>query len=210
MKNSQVLLASAFMMANVAHAQIQPVAIPYLHVRTAADTYVPLTADRAAALPKIVTSQPCVRYNNFWCLKGTHWDGEISAGEQHLAVFSSPVYAARAFAIVITKYYTAYKLKTPHAILSRFILSPACATDRTSAICQDMWARVSQYSASLSDAMGIAADDDCALLRADGSLNAARARLLFRAIAHQESGTTLQINDALIDAGVKAAGMVMR
>ncbi len=209
MKSKSLALVFLWTSSSVAQAQIQPVAIPYLQVRVSADTYVALTPDHAAMLPKTIISQPCVRYNNFWCLKGLHWNGQTGVGEQHLAVFATPVYAARAFAIMIKKYYMVYNLKTPRTILGRFILSPVCTTEHTSPVCRDMWARVSKYSTDLSAAMGIADDEDCTLLRADGSFNAARARVLFKALAHQESGITLQVSDALIDEGIKAAGISM-
>lgn len=195
--------------AHGSHAQIPPAAIPYLQVRTAGDIYIPLTAIHAVQLPKVITSQPCVRYNNFWCLKGTQWDGQIKVGEQHLAIFSTPVYSARAFAVMIKKYYRVYKLKTPRTMLSRFILSPSCAAQKSLSVCKDMWARVDKYSVDLAGAMGIAVDEDCGIMRPDGSFVATRARILFRALAHQESGITLQVNDALVDEGIKASGIAV-
>ena len=160
-----------------------------------------------AALPDAVTRQPCYKYNNYWCLKGTKWEGQDQVGEQRLAVFQDPVYAARAVAITLHAYRFKYNLRTPREVMSRYILSPDCLkSGPNTAKCTHMWGLVDKYAHRIASALGISPNEPMKIFPSKTTVNLERARVLFREMAHIEIGQTLRVTDELIDMGLERAG----
>ena len=159
------------------------------------------------ALPDAVTRQPCYQYNNYWCLKGTQWEGQAKVGEQRLAVFQDPVYAARAIAITLHAYRFKHNLRTPREIMTRYILSPACREKgRKTDKCSTMWGLVDKYAHRIATALGIGPDEPVKVFPSKTTVDRQRARTLFREMAHIEIGQTLRVTDELIDQGLERAG----
>lgn len=177
---------------------------PHLLVRQSDGGYGQADLDK---LPAAVTQQPCYRYNNYWCLKGTKWEGQARVGEQKLAVFQDPADAARALAITLHAYRFKYGLRTPKEIMSRFILSPNCREGgRDASGCGSMWGLVDKYAARIAKAMGISPNEPLGVFKSKTTVDKERARILFREMAHIEIGQTLRVSDELIDQGLKRAG----
>lgn len=185
-------------------ASLQPTRTPPLLMRTGDGSYV--KAD-VAALPKTVVEQPCYQYNNYWCLKGTQWEGQEKVGRQRLAVFQDPVYAARAVAITIHAYRFKHNLRTPREIMTRYILSPDCRESGPgTAKCTHMWGLVDKYAHRIGAALGIGPNEPMKIFPSRTTVNLERARALFREMAHIEIGQTLRVPDELIDKGLERAG----
>lgn len=197
-------LALALMAAAPAPA-FEAAVDPGLLVRQKDGSYAP------GALPAATTAQPCVRYKNYWCLKGVGWEGKVGTGEQNLIIFADAPSAARAFAITMRTYQFRHGLKTPRAVMSRFILSPGCLTGgRAAAGCAGGWALVDRYANQIGKALGIGADDPIGLFADRQMIDAKKARILFREVAHIEIGISVQVTDALIDEGLRRAGLTAR
>lgn len=185
-------------------ASLQPTDAPPLLMRARDGNYV--KAD-LAALPPTVVEQPCYQYNNYWCLKGTRWEGQAKVGEQRLAVFHDPIYAARAVAITIHAYRFKHNLRTPREIMTRYILSPDCRKNGPgTAKCSSMWGLVDKYAHRIGAALGIGPNDPLQVFTSRNTVNVERARALFREMAHIEIGQTLRVPDELIDKGLERAG----
>lgn len=185
-------------------ASLQPTSAPPLLMRTRDGSYV--KADETA-LPKAVVEQPCYQYNNYWCLKGTRWEGQEKVGEQRLAVFHDPIYAARAVAITIHAYRFKHNLRTPREIMTRYILSPDCRKNGPSGEkCTRMWELVDKYAHRIGAALGIGPNEPLKVFTSQNTVNLERARTLFREMAHIEIGQTLRVPDELIDKGLERAG----
>ena len=123
---------------------------PALLVRQPDGAYAPAPL---VGLPGTVAEQPCLKYNNFWCLKGTQWRGQTKVGTHRLAVFADPADAARAFAITLQAYRFKHGLSTPTQIMSRFILNPGCLKGgRSKAGCASMWKLVDRHAGRLAGA----------------------------------------------------------
>lgn len=160
-----------------------------------------------AALPDAVTRQPCYQYNNYWCLKGTQWEGQAKVGEQRLAVFHDPVYAARAVAITMHAYRFKHNLRTPREVMTRYILSPDCREQGAKGPkCSHMWSLVDKYAHRIASALGIGPNEPMRIFPSQTTVNLERARVLFREMAHIEIGQTLRVTDDLIDKGLERAG----
>lgn len=185
-------------------ASLQLTSTPPLLMRTRDGSYV--KADEAA-LPKAVVEQPCYQYNNYWCLKGTRWEGQEKVGEQRLAVFHDPIYAARAVAITIHAYRFKHNLRTPREIMTRYILSPDCRKNGPNGEkCTRMWGLVDKYAHRIGAALGIGPNEPLKVFTSQNTVNLDRARTLFREMAHIEIGQTLRVPDELIDKGLERAG----
>lgn len=185
-------------------ASLQPTSAPPLLMRTADGRYVKA---ELASLPKSVVEQPCYEYNNYWCLKGTRWEGQEKVGRQRLAVFQDPVYAARAVAITIHAYRFKHNLRTPREIMTRYILSPDCRQNGPgTAKCTHMWGLVDKYAHRIGAALGIGPNEPMKIFSSRTTVNLERARTLFREMAHIEIGQTLRVPDELIDKGLERAG----
>lgn len=162
---------------------------------------------RLADQPRVVKGQACVRYNNYWCLKGTKWEGQIRVGEQRLAVFADPLDAARAYAITMKVYRFKHGLKSPRDVVARFIMNPRCLKAGAKAKgCAHMWSLVDKYSRRIAAALDIKPTDDMAIFKDHNTVDIKRARILFRETAHIEIGTTLRIKDTVVEEGIKRAG----
>jgi hypothetical protein len=195
-RTAQVLLAVPLLLA------ASPVPVDPLLVRQADGTYAP------GPIPAATRAQACFRYNNYWCLKGIGWEGKTGIGEQNLVVFSDPAWSARAFAITMRTYQFRHKLLTPRQVMSRFILSPAClGGGRTTAGCEDGWRLVDRYARQIAAALAIGPDDAIGLFKSRYVINADKAHKMFRTIAHIEIGISVQVTDALIDEGLRLAGI---
>ena len=191
--------------AELRPASLPPVSTPPLLMRAADGSYV--KAD-LASLPKAVVEQPCYEYNNYWCLKGTKWEGQEKVGRQRLAVFQDPVYAARAVAITIHAYRFKHNLRTPREIMTRYILSPDCREKGpATAKCTHMWGLVDKYAHRIATALGIGPNEPMKIFPSQTTVNLERARTLFREMAHIEIGQTLRVPDELIDKGLERAGL---
>lgn len=185
-------------------ASLHPTSAPPLLMRTADGRYVKA---ELASLPKSVVEQPCYEYNNYWCLKGTRWEGQEKVGRQRLAVFQDPVYAARAVAITIHAYRFKHNLRTPREIMTRYILSPDCRQNGPgTAKCTHMWGLVDKYAQRIGAALGIGPNEPMKIFSSHTTVNLERARTLFREMAHIEIGQTLRVPDELIDKGLERAG----
>ena len=185
-------------------ASLQPTSTPPLLMRAGDGSYV--KAD-VSSLPKAVVEQPCYQYNNYWCLKGTRWEGQEKVGEQRLAVFHDPIYAARAVAITIHAYRFKHNLRTPREVMTRYILSPDCRKNGPStAKCSSMWGLVDKYANRIGAALGIGPNEPMKVFTSQSTVNLQRARTLFREMAHIEIGQTLRVPDELIDKGLERAG----
>jgi len=161
-----------------------------------------------ASLPKVVVEQPCYQYNNYWCLKGTQWEGQEKVGRQRLAVFQDPIYAARAIAITMHAYRFKHNLRTPREIMTRYILSPDCRKSGPgTAKCTHMWGLVDKYAQRIGAALGIGPNEPMKIFPSQSTVNLERARTLFREMAHIEIGQTLRVPDELIDKGLERAGL---
>lgn len=191
------LAASLLLALPGAAAAAEPV-----HVRQADGRYA------AGPVPEVTRSQPCFRYNNFWCLKGIGWEGKTGIGEQNLVMFSEPAWGARAFAITMRTYQFRHRLLTPRQVMSRFILSPGCAAgSAATAGCADGWRLVDRYARQIGAALGIGADEAIGLFKSREVIDADKAHKLFRTVAHIEIGISVQVTDALIDEGLRRAGI---
>lgn len=201
-------LASATAPASPAEAKLaslQPTSTPPLLMRSGDGSYV--KAD-VASLPKVVVEQPCYQYNNYWCLKGTQWEGQEKVGRQRLAVFQDPIYAARAIAITMHAYRFKHNLRTPREIMTRYILSPDCRESGPgTAKCTHMWGLVDKYAQRIGAALGIGPNEPMKIFPSQSTVNLERARTLFREMAHIEIGQTLRVPDELIDKGLERAGL---
>lgn len=186
-------------------ASLQPTSTPPLLMRSGDGSYV--KAD-VASLPKVVVEQPCYQYNNYWCLKGTQWEGQEKVGRQRLAVFQDPIYAARAIAITMHAYRFKHNLRTPREIMTRYILSPDCRESGPgTAKCTHMWGLVDKYAQRIGAALGIGPNEPMKIFPSQSTVNLDRARTLFREMAHIEIGQTLRVPDELIDKGLERAGL---
>lgn len=191
--------------AEAGSASLQPASTPSLLMRTSDGSYV--KAD-VAELPKAVVEQPCYQYNNYWCLKGTKWEGQEKVGRQRLAVFQDPIYSARAVAITIHAYRFKHNLRTPREIMTRYILSPDCRESGPgTAKCSHMWGLVDKYAKRIGTALGIGPNEPMRIFPSKTTVNFERARTLFREMAHIEIGQTLRVPDELIDKGLERAGL---
>jgi hypothetical protein len=178
---------------------------PALLVRQPNGAYAPAPL---VGLPGTVAEQPCLKYNNFWCLKGTQWRGQTKVGTHRLAVFADPADAARAFAITLQAYRFKHGLSTPTQIMSRFILNPGCLKGgRSKAGCASMWKLVDRHAGRLAGALGIGPHEDTGVFVDRTRVNIERARILFREVAHIEIGTTLRVRDSVTDEGLTRAGI---
>lgn len=202
------IAASEAASAAVSEAQTadwtQKVSTPPLLMRASDGSYV--KAD-VSSLPAAVVDQPCYKYNNYWCLKGTKWEGQEKVGNQRLAVFNDPAYAARAVAITIHAYRFKHNLRTPREIMTRYILSPDCREQGPgTAKCTHMWGLVDKYAHRIATALGIGPNEPMKIFPSQTTVNLERARTLFREMAHIEIGQTLRVPDELIDRGLELAG----
>ncbi|MBV1706979.1 MAG: hypothetical protein KGQ37_07205 [Hyphomicrobiales bacterium] len=62
----------------------------------------------------------CVRLNNYWCIKGRAWAGEIGHDRDGHAAFASPLAGAVAAAQLLRRYYLDFHRKSAFAIVSHW------------------------------------------------------------------------------------------
>jgi hypothetical protein len=199
-----LLLALNVSIAAAAHAS--PLAA-HVDVRiTGSQTYRPLADGEWQRLPHVVTSQPCVRYANPWCLTGTQWRGQTGVGEKRLAIFTSPVDAARAATLTLRAYALRHNRRSALAIMARFQLSPRClAGEHAAPDCPAAWQRMRGNARRLADAMELPVDADLQLFKADGRADLPRLTRALQAFAHIEIGETLRVHESTVRAGIVAA-----
>ncbi|MGB0843896.1 MAG: hypothetical protein ACPGVN_04045 [Alphaproteobacteria bacterium] len=71
----------------------------------------------------------CLPKYNYWCLKtpgSTEWKGQTGEDLASHAIFSHPIYSARAFTRVMRTYHFKHKLRTAREILSRYAPTSDC------------------------------------------------------------------------------------
>jgi hypothetical protein len=73
-----------------------------------------LLGDNVSAIPR------CVKLNNYWCVKRAGWAGEIAADAEGHVAFASASEGAIVAAMLLRRYYVSYRLRSAHAILSRW------------------------------------------------------------------------------------------
>ena len=62
----------------------------------------------------------CVRLNNYWCVKGTGWNGMLAADAEGHAAFASAEEGAAVAALLLRRYYMSYSRRSAQAIVSRW------------------------------------------------------------------------------------------
>ena len=80
----------------------------------------------------------CLPKYNYWCLKtpgSSNWKGQVSKDLAGHAIFSHPIYSARAFARVMRTYNQKHKLRSAREIISRYAPSSDCIGSK--AYCPD-------------------------------------------------------------------------
>ncbi len=103
--------------------QFLPAARSVSNWRAQAGAHLDLQPERAQALAsgaeeKGVTR--CVRLNNYWCVKGTGWNGMLAADAEGHVAFASAQEGAAVAAMLLRRYYMAYSRRSAQAIVSRW------------------------------------------------------------------------------------------
>jgi hypothetical protein len=62
----------------------------------------------------------CVKLNNYWCIKGKGWDGQISSDAEGHAAFATAADGTRAAAILLRRYYMEFGRLSSLNIVSRW------------------------------------------------------------------------------------------
>jgi len=103
--------------------QFLPAARSVSNWRAQAGGNLDLAPERAQALAsgaqeKGVTR--CVRLNNYWCVKGTGWNGMLAADAEGHVAFASAEEGAAVAALLLRRYYLSYSRRSAQAIVSRW------------------------------------------------------------------------------------------
>lgn len=179
---------------------------PHLLIRQRGGHYAPGSLSR---LPRSEANQVCLAYNNYWCLKGTRWEGQVRVGKQRLAVFDNGTQAARAVALTLQAYRFKHGLRTPRQVMTRYVLSAECRKGgRAAPGCETMWQKVDRYAARIGQALGIRPDDPMGVFKARNVVDRQRAHTLFREMAHIEVGDSVRVREEVLDEGLRRAGIV--
>ncbi len=62
----------------------------------------------------------CVKLNNYWCIKGTGWNGMIAADPEGHAAFASAPEGAAVAALLLRRYYLEFSRRSAQAVVSRW------------------------------------------------------------------------------------------
>ena len=103
--------------------QFLPAARSVSNWRAQAGGNLDLAPERAQALASGVHEKGvtrCVRLNNYWCVKGTGWNGMLAADAEGHAAFASAQEGAAVAALLLRRYYMAYSRRSAQAIVSRW------------------------------------------------------------------------------------------
>ena len=103
--------------------QFLPAARSVSNWRAQAGGNLDLAPERAQALASGVEERGvtrCVRLNNYWCVKGTGWNGMLAADAEGHAAFASAEEGAAVAALLLRRYYMAYSRRSAQAIVSRW------------------------------------------------------------------------------------------
>ena len=103
--------------------QFLPAARSVSNWRAQAGGNLDLPPERAQALASGVEEKGvtrCVRLNNYWCVKGTGWNGMLAADAEGHAAFASAEEGAAVAALLLRRYYMAYSRRSAQAIVSRW------------------------------------------------------------------------------------------
>ena len=103
--------------------QFLPAARSVSNWRAQAGGNLDLAPERAQALAsgaqeKGVTR--CVRLNNYWCVKGTGWNGMLAADAEGHVAFASAEEGAAVAALLLRRYYLSHSRRSAQAIVSRW------------------------------------------------------------------------------------------
>ena len=69
----------------------------------------------------------CVKLNNYWCIKGAGWNGEIASDPDGHVAFASAEEGAAVAALLLRRYYIDFKRHTAREIASRWAPSQCAA-----------------------------------------------------------------------------------
>ena len=103
--------------------QFLPAARSVSNWRAQAGGNLDLAPERAQALASGVHEKGvtrCVRLNNYWCVKGTGWNGMLAADAEGHAAFASAQEGAAVAALLLRRYYMAYSRRSAQAIVRRW------------------------------------------------------------------------------------------
>jgi hypothetical protein len=199
-------LVMAILVLGPAHAQDTSASSPpHLMARQKDGTYAPahLSQDDLAR-PGMV----CIRFNNYWCVKSSGWQGEVSKDARGHARFDDPVSGARAFARLMYVYRYTHRLKTANQIISRYAPSDDCVGSvGKPPNCPYGINPVQEYADRLAKSVDRKATDDLGLFDADKKINMKVAIPLFIAFSSFELTDKYKPDEELITAGIQAAGL---
>lgn len=153
----------------------------------------------------------CIRFNNYWCIKGAGWRGETGRDDRGHAIFSDASFGARAFFYTMRSYRFRYDIKTTRQIFARYAPSSDCVgslpRDPETGLCPQGENPTVAYARTVAEAMGIGLDDDIGLFDTARRIDVAKAKKLARGVLRFEIGQQYDVTDTLLDEGIALAGI---
>lgn len=150
----------------------------------------------------------CIRHNNYWCLKALGWNGEIGKDARGHAIFSSPVYAARAIAIQLRTWWYRDEYRTVFKIMTSYAPPDDCVGSvGTPPNCKYGINPTEEYATWVAKAVNLGPHDPIDLFDTKGKLNRKVAIPLMQAIAQFELTKKYHVSQDIISAGIDKAGL---
>ena len=156
----------------------------------------------------------CIRYNNFWCVKGSDvdpWVGQAGLDKRKHAIFENSAYGARAFFIIMRTYHHKHGLRTSRQIFSRYAPADDCigSLPRIAATgkCPQGENPTLLYARRVAKMLNVGIDDDIGLFDNDGRADFDVAIELAKGVVQFELGPRRLVTVELVRSGLNLAGI---
>ena len=149
-------------------------------------------------------SSRCPKLNNFWCIKspqdGPRWEGQIGVDRHGHAIFSDPVYSARAFSRILRSYHYRHDIRSVNGIIQRYAPAHDCIGSlRTCAQGKNM---TGAYSTAVASSLEINPNSDLGLFDELGRVHYDHMMTIMTTMAKWEMGQNYRVDEALIREGM--------
>ena len=146
----------------------------------------------------------CPKLNNFWCIKspqdGPRWEGQIGVDRHGHAIFSDPVYSARAFSRILRSYHYRHDIKSVNGIIHRYAPAHDCIGSlRTCAQGKNM---TRAYSNAVATSLAMNPNSDLGLFDELGRVHYDHMMTIMTTMAKWEMGQNYRVDEALIREGM--------
>ena len=163
----------------------------------------PMPAALTKTNSRFATSR-CPRLNNFWCIKspqdGPRWEGQVGVDRHGHAIFSDPVYSARAFSRILRSYYYRHDIKSVDGIIQRYAPAHDCIGSLRS--CAQGRNMTRAYSQAVAASLDTSPRSNLGLFDELGRVHYNQMMTLMTTMAKWEMGQKYRVDEALIREGM--------